>query len=1086
MNKRTIKQALKAWNSASALGMMPLAQLEVVIERQRVDCYPNTPMGLGMALRNVLRDAVEMLKPDTSTPVFTERRWRTYLLLTERLLHNRTPESIAAEMFISRQTYYNELDKAIKALSDLLLQWETKKQTALQPPHTEAQESFAGDADHRPSIFLAPTRSPYALSGRAALLASVKQRLLSRDGSRAYAIHGLPGVGKTALAIELAHDPQILDHFCDGVLWVGLGAHPDVFALLGSWAVALQVPDEVLARRTSLYDRILMLHTLIGLRRYLIVIDDVWQTDAALNFKIGGPNCSFLLTTRLANVAADFAGEDVFPVKELAAPDGQHLLAQVAPCVSKADPASVQEIVEAVGGLPLALILVGRHLRQQGDSFQPRRLQRALQRLKKAENRFNLSQPISPLNANAYLPADATVSLRAVIGLSDMALDTQAQKALRRLTLFPKKPNNFSEAAALAIIDAPEAVLDQLVDQGLLENVGPGRYTIHQTIADYAGLDAQEPAAIESFVSYWLGYVQAHAGDVASLSLDLSNIEAAANLASQYRLQQPLLRLTLCLQPFLAKVGLHRLAEETIRQALLLTSETDQVARYELLLAREAIYNKQGMRDAQLEDLDTLASLAAARQNLYWQAEVALRQSDYAEAISNFPAAITAAQRAVNLAQAIQNVAMEAAGYLSWGRALQQQSNSREAAPYLEKALALSRVAHWPGVEAESLRILGLTVYYLGDYARSQKYLGQALVINRRMDDRWAEGRTLKALGVLALDRQEYSLAKVYLEQTLSLVRMIGDRQAEAKTLNNLGSVAYAQRLNAEAIACFEQALEISLSIRDRLTEGRALGNLCEMVYYAGDYERASALADGVLQVSRQIGDRWVEGNGLRYRALVARRLGRFAEAIQLLERSCERYREINSSHYADVSLAWLALLYYEGGKYDASRAAVERLLHCDDHEVRGRALSALGHVFLDTGNPGEAAEAYEQAKGLKKALRKQSEMCESSSDLAWALAVQAKPAQAFEQVSSILGQWDQISFIVMDDPCRFFLACYRVLKECQPLQARTVLEEGHRWLVAQADRFQDAASRHSFLNDVPSQKSLREEWVAIQATKSP
>ena len=55
----------------------------------------------------------------------------------------------------------------------------------------------------------------------------------------ALAAEGLPGVGKTTLAVALAHHPRILTHFRDGILWAGLGPTPDVMSLLGNWAQEL-------------------------------------------------------------------------------------------------------------------------------------------------------------------------------------------------------------------------------------------------------------------------------------------------------------------------------------------------------------------------------------------------------------------------------------------------------------------------------------------------------------------------------------------------------------------------------------------------------------------------------------------------------------------------------------------------------------------------------------------------------------------------------------------------------------------------------------------------------------------------------
>src|SRR6516162_7688036 len=80
-----------------------------------------------------------------------------------------------------------------------------------------------------------PPLPPFALIGREHELARMKQQL--QGGSNAaLTLHGLPGVGKTSLAIALAHDPEIRASFADGILWVGVGPNPNLPSLLSRWA----------------------------------------------------------------------------------------------------------------------------------------------------------------------------------------------------------------------------------------------------------------------------------------------------------------------------------------------------------------------------------------------------------------------------------------------------------------------------------------------------------------------------------------------------------------------------------------------------------------------------------------------------------------------------------------------------------------------------------------------------------------------------------------------------------------------------------------------------------------------------------
>ena len=104
------------------------------------------------------------------------------------------------------------------------------------------------------------------------------------------------------------------------------------------------------------------LRTAIGSRRFLLVIDDAWTTEDAQAFQIGGPQCGYLLTTRLPQVAFAFDREGAIAVPELAKADGLALLAHFVPQLVDQDPQGAQSLVQAVGGLPLALTLVGNSL----------------------------------------------------------------------------------------------------------------------------------------------------------------------------------------------------------------------------------------------------------------------------------------------------------------------------------------------------------------------------------------------------------------------------------------------------------------------------------------------------------------------------------------------------------------------------------------------------------------------------------------------------------------------------------------------------------------------------------------------------
>lgn len=147
-------------------------------------------------------------------------------------------------------------------------------------------------------------------------ITSLKQSLCCDAPPVVSALYGLPGVGKTTLAIELVNDREIRDHFQDGILWVEPGPRPDIATLLHKWGMLLGSAAPEIMERTSARHWASILHTVIGTRRMLLVIDDAWRCEDALAFKVGGPNCGYLLTTRIPSVALDFAREKAMLVRE--------------------------------------------------------------------------------------------------------------------------------------------------------------------------------------------------------------------------------------------------------------------------------------------------------------------------------------------------------------------------------------------------------------------------------------------------------------------------------------------------------------------------------------------------------------------------------------------------------------------------------------------------------------------------------------------------------------------------------------------------------------------------------------------------
>ncbi len=887
ITRETIRRALRAWDSTRELGGQPLAGLRVVNAQRLSAGYSETAAGLGLALREVLQAAIQALRPASGEFDPADKRWRPYFILNEQYIHDRAPEWVSAQLCISRRTYYNEQEAALEAMADLLRQREE------QAGHESGASLKRETARQIP--FLAPPRPVQALVGRETVLKELKARLLA--GQSPLAIYGLPGVGKSSLAIELAHDPETLAHFTDGVLWAGLGRQPDLPALLNGWAVALGLPAEAV-KLSDLAASARALHAAVGLRRMLLIIDDAWEIDPALVFRLGGPHCATLLTTRLGTVAMDFAGEAVLHLRELDDAQGLALLAQAAPQAVAAEAEMARSLVTAVGGLPLALVLIGRHLRKLGQTAQARRLREAVAELHQAETRLQLVQLQSPLEQRSDLPPDAPLSLQTIIGISDAALTLEARQALRALALFPPKPNTFSEAAALAVSGVSLAELDALADSGLVEELPPDRYTLHQTIHAYAHLQGAEAQASQRYLAHFTRLVVAQADNFQVLEIELDNLLAALDLAETGGQFSDFLQICQGLHLFLMNRGFYQLDEKQLQRA-----------------AGHA---------RQLEDASALA-LTLSRLGL-----VKSRLGKYAEAQEIL-------KEGVALARQLQAETLEADCLHNLGNLSYYAGEYQQAEADLGQSLSLFRKSGDLSGEARVLNSLGLSAYEQGLYPKATLYLEQSLQAHRQTGNRENEGLTLSNLGLLLADQGNYSQAVAYHQQALEISRERQCVRMEGAILDNLSFVLTQLGQLSEAKACSERALQIFRQIGNQQGVAVVLSFLGALLQTLGDAEAAVEACQQSLELAESLKERYPQGVALTVLGHALADLGRSSEAAEAYQRAVQLWQENDQFHLSIDPLAGLARLALQRGDLASALQLVDPILtHLEAHNLEG------------------------------------------------------------------------------------------------------------------------------------------------------
>lgn len=383
-------------------------------------------------------------------------------------------------------------------------------------------------------VFQAPPLPDYALVGREKLLQDLKVQLTS---GHHLALCFRPGVGKSTLATALARDEDVRAQF-DGVLWANLNVRANVLTELRKWAVALALEPEKMQQLERLVPDAAdpaqaaqqiheawaqALTAKIGERRMLLVIDDAWEIEPARVMLLGAPNCCYLITTpERVKVAGmlELEGFDVRVVEDLTLEDGIAFLRQLAPAAVEMFPQEASRIFHAVDGLPLALMVLGKYLRQESLDKRRRRIQDAYRAIEQ-----NLLEKLGP------------VALAIKVGYDHLPGDN-LREAAKALAIFRPKPGKFTEEAALAVLGQPAEVLDRLHDAGLIETSDAGDdpyarpYTMHRTIAEFARAQLDDPKKQElhrraaDYFAQWLRQYE-------------ESEEDAGRYGHQYRYENP-------------------------------------------------------------------------------------------------------------------------------------------------------------------------------------------------------------------------------------------------------------------------------------------------------------------------------------------------------------------------------------------------------------------------------------------------------------------------------------------------------------------------------------------------------------------
>ncbi|MGW7465399.1 ATP-binding protein [Streptomyces xantholiticus] len=284
-------------------------------------------------------------------------------------------------------------------------------------------------------------------------------------------LHGMPGVGKTALAVHTAH--RVADRFPDGQLFINLRGHDpgddpaSAFQLLGSLLTAAGFPTGV--QPESVHGRAGMWRSWLSSKRMMIILDDAADFSQVEPLLPGYPGCLTVVTSRLRLEAAEVTRS--VPVEELAPELSARLFDRLLRHRGFEEGGhDAYEVARLCGNLPLALVFAASVLLAHPTWRVP-----------------HLVNDLSSAQRRLTRLAGGRASISQVLSTSVRTLDDTERRFLHRLGMHPGPELEKRAAAVLAntTVEYADQCLDSLYRHSLLTEVSPGRFRMHVLLSSY-------------------------------------------------------------------------------------------------------------------------------------------------------------------------------------------------------------------------------------------------------------------------------------------------------------------------------------------------------------------------------------------------------------------------------------------------------------------------------------------------------------------------------------------------------------------------------------------------------------------------
>lgn len=745
------------------------------------------------------------------------------------------------------------------------------------------------------------------------------------------AIQGLGGVGKTSLALRLAH--QVRDLYPDAQFLIDLkgilpkDTHESPLPASEAMRQVIRAVQGVKAdlpdNQSELADRY---RSVLDGQRALLVLDNAREADQVLPL-LPPPSCGVVLTSRGHFPLPGLYARDLGALPEA---EAIQLVQRISPRVGE----QASALVKACGSLPLALRVTASALARRA------------------------SLPVEDylLRLNVTRRQDELAPVRASLAASGDSLSDDLKAVFAQLGIFPA---SFDRRAAVAVCDAESSVdviqdaLDSLVDVSLVAwDAERARYQLHDLVREEAlarlSADVLWSASFRHATHYARIAREAadlylQGGDFMASGLALFDREWAHLQAGQaWAVAQGR-------DPDAARLVLDY--AEGGQACLVLRLP----ARRQIDWFRPAAEAARALGEPHREG-PALGNLGAA----------------YA-ALGEWPSAMGFFEQHLELARRIGDGRGAGIALGNLGAAHAAQGDLAGAILFYEQRLAQARMDDDRHGEGLTLGNLGQVYEDQGDPGQALALYQRQLEIARELNDRRGEATALGNLGRLIAEHAELSQALELFEQQLAIARELNDRRGEAVALGHLGQAWVHLDQPHQALPLHEKQLALAQELGQRRLEANALGQLGLAYAALGDPGRAITYFERQLTIVRRIGDRLSEGRalgnlGIRYADLgdLPRAIERYNQRLAVAREIGDRQGEMTAlgnlgSAQAALGQAGLAVPSFE------QQHAIARQI--GDRGQEARAAWYLGEALAALGQPQRAADYMQASVDFARAI---------------------------------------------------------------------------------------------------------------------